>query len=191
MNWLAHLYLSDPSPEFRVGNLLPDLVSAAQLAGLPESFQKGIRCHRKIDRFTDAHPRVRACVSKFPKPYRRYGAILADVYFDYFLARDWAKYSAVGLPHFIHEVYGDIEICLPHVPSEAGRHLDLMRRADWLGSYDTIPGIRQILERMSRRFRRPVDLAASVPVFEEHQSSLSENFHAFFPELMEHLRIPD
>ncbi len=174
-----------------MGNLLPDLVSAAQLAGLPESFQKGIRRHRKIDRFTDAHPRVRACVSKFPKPYRRYGAILADVYFDYFLARDWAKYSAVGLPHFIHEVYGDIEICLPHVPSEAGRHLDLMRRADWLGSYDTIPGIRQILERMSRRFRRPVDLAASVPVFEEHQSSLSENFHAFFPELMEHLRIPD
>jgi acyl carrier protein phosphodiesterase len=35
MNWLAHLYLSEPSAEFRVGNLLPDLTGADKLVDLP------------------------------------------------------------------------------------------------------------------------------------------------------------
>lgn len=109
MNWLAHLYLSEANPQFRVGNLLPDLASAAQLAGLGESFQRGIRCHREIDRFTDAHPRFKSCMSRFPPPYRRYGGVLTDIYFDHFLARDWLEYSGVSLNSFIDEVYRDIE----------------------------------------------------------------------------------
>jgi len=190
MNWLAHLYLSEPNPQFRVGNLLPDLTSAAQLASLPEPFQKGIRCHRQIDRFTDAHPRFKSCVSRFQKPYRRYGGILTDVYFDHFLARDWSKYSPVPLSHFIDEVYHDIELCLPEVPAEAGQHLNRMRHANWLGSYHTVPGIQQILHRVSGRLRRPFDLSASLPMFEAYESAFADDFHAFFPELMEHVRIP-
>ena len=166
MNWLAHLYLSEANPQFRVGNLLPDLASAAQLAGLGESFQRGIRCHREIDRFTDAHPRFKSCVSRFPPPYRRYGGVLTDIYFDHFLARDWLEHSGVSLSSFIGEVYRDIGLCLPELPLEAGQRLDLMRRADWLSSYHTIPGITEILRSVSRRLRRPFDLAASVPIFE-------------------------
>jgi len=187
MNWLAHLYLSDPSPEFRIGNLLPDLASAAQLAPLPESFQKGIRRHRAIDRFADAHPRFKACVTRFPKPYRRYAGVLTDVYFDHVLARDWSNYSSIALPDFIDEVYRDIENCLPDVPSDAGQHLHRMRQADWLGSYHTISGITETLRRISRRLRRPFDLSGSVQVFTAHESGFSDDFHAFFPELMAHV----
>lgn len=188
MNWLAHLYLSEPDPQFRVGNLLPDLASAAQLAGLPESFQRGIRCHRQIDRFTDAHPRFKSCVSRFPKPYRRYGGILTDVYFDHFLARDWSNYSAVPLANFIGEVHSDIENCLREVPPEVIPHLRRMRDENWLGSYHTIPGITTILERVSRRLRKPFDLPASVPIFKHHESLFLDDFHVFFPELMAHLQ---
>ena len=187
MNWLAHLYLSEPTPEFRIGNLLPDLASAAQLAGLSESFQRGIRCHRAIDRFADAHPLFKACVSRFPKPYRRYAGILTDVYFDHVLARDWSRYSGVPLPRFIAEVYRDVESCLPAVPSDAGLHLQYMRQADWLGSYDTVPGITGILRRISRRLRRPFDLDGSLPIFEMHEPAFTADFHAFFPELMAHV----
>ncbi|MEI9895635.1 MAG: hypothetical protein WDN28_17535 [Chthoniobacter sp.] len=56
MNWLAHLYLSEPNAAFRLGNLLPDLASATALAGLPGEFQAGIQRHRRIDAFTDRHP---------------------------------------------------------------------------------------------------------------------------------------
>lgn len=189
MNWLAHLYLSEDNPEFRVGNLLPDLASAAKFAGLPESFQRGIRCHREIDRFTDAHPRFKSCVTRFPKPYRRYGGVLTDVYFDHFLARDWSKYSTVPLPDFITEVHLDIERCLPEIPPDVTSHLRRMLAENWLGSYHTLAGITAILQRVSRRLRRSFDLSASLPIFEAYESAFADDFQAFFPELMEHLRI--
>jgi acyl carrier protein phosphodiesterase len=190
MNWLSHLYLSDANPQFRVGNLLPDLTSASQLTGLAEPYQKGIRRHRRIDLFTDGHPRVKACVSRFPAPYRRYGGILTDVYFDYFLARDWSKYSSMPLPDFLYEVYRDIEICLPEVPTVAAHRLLHMRDEDWLGSYHLISGITDILGRISHRLRRPFDLAGSLPIFEKHLSAFLDDFQAFFPQLIEHVQQP-
>ncbi len=190
MNWLAHLYLSEPDARFRVGNLLPDLASAARLAHLPEPFQRGIRRHRAIDRFTDAHPRVKTCIRRFPAPYRRFGGILTDVYFDHFLARDWRRYSSTHLPDFIGEFYREMEPCLAEIPSEAGWPLRRMREEDWLGSYHRKTGVEDILRRISRRLRRPFDLSGSLPIFEEHESAFLEDFEAFFPELSAHVDRP-
>jgi acyl carrier protein phosphodiesterase len=188
MNWLAHLYLSEPTPQFRVGNLLPDLASGSRLASLPEPYQQGIRRHRQIDAFTDRHPRVKSCVSRFSKPYRRYGGILTDVYFDHFLARDWAKYSKISLAEFISDAYGDIEVCLPDVPAEVAHVLWRMRSENWLASYDHIAGITETLRRISFRFRRPFDLSRSLPVFQEHEADFADDFHAFFLELTMHVQ---
>lgn len=188
MNWLAHLYLSDPTPEFRIGNLLPDLAKASALANLPEPFQQGIWRHRQIDVFTDRHPRVKSCITRFPPPYRRYGGILTDVYFDYFLARDWSKYSTVRLTDFLAEFYRDIETCVPELPAEAACRLCLIRDQNWLATYHTIDGISDILNRMSRRFRRHFDLTGSLSAFHKHKSAFQDDFHAFFPELMAHVR---
>lgn len=190
MNWLAHLYLSDANAQFRVGNLLPDLTSASRLVGLPEAYQQGIRRHRQIDVFTDSHPRVKSCISRFPKPYRRYGGILTDVYFDHFLARDWAHYSTVPLRRFLDDFYRDLESCLPEIPAPAAGVLDRMREQDWLGSYHRIAGIGEILERISRRLRRPFNLSDSLPFFEEHESRFQQDFHTFFPQLMRHVQDP-
>ena len=188
MNWLAHLYLSESNAQFRVGNLLPDLASAAQLASLPETYQMGIRCHRQIDRFTDSHPRVRSCVRRFPPPHRRFGGVLTDVYFDHFLARDWADYSTVSLPDFICEIYRDIETCSSVIPAEANRPLQRMREENWLGSYQRIEGVTDILGRIGRRLRQPLDLTDSLPVFQKHETAFLDDFQAFFPELLAHVR---
>ena len=188
MNWLAHLYLSEPTAEFRVGNLLPDLTSAPHLKSLPEPYQRGIRCHRRIDVFTDAHPRVRSCVRRFPAPYRRFGGILTDVYFDYFLASDWGEHSAVPLAEFIGEFYDDIETCSAMIPAEAKQRLQRMREEDWLGRYHHLEGVSEILRRIGRRFRRPLDLTDSLPIFQEHETAFLDDFQGFFPELKAHLR---
>ena len=188
MNWLAHLYLSEPTPQFRVGNLLPDLASASRLAGLQEPYQKGIRCHRRIDSFTDTHPRVKACGARFPAPYRRFGGVLTDVYFDHFLARDWVDFSRVPLREFIREVYRDIEVCSRDIPVEAALPLFRLQQEDWLGSYDRIAGIKDILSRISRRLRRPFDLSGSLPIFTEQETAFLDDFRAFFPELIAHVR---
>jgi acyl carrier protein phosphodiesterase len=187
MNWLAHLYLSEPTPQFRVGNLLPDLAPASQLRSLSVQYQLGIRRHRQIDTFTDAHPRWKSCRWRFPPPYRRFGAILTDVYFDHLLARDWSKYSAIPLRRFIDEFYSQLHICVPEVPAHAAAVLNRMREQDWLGSYAQIAGIRDTLKRMSYRLRRPFDLSSSLAFLEENASGFHDDFHAFFPELMSHV----
>ena len=189
MNWLAHLYLSEPTPQFRVGNLLPDLAPASQLRPLSEDYQQGIRRHRQIDAFTDEHPRWKSGVRRFPPPYRRFGAVLTDVYFDHLLARDWSKYSAIPLRQFIDEFHCELEICLPQLPAHAAVVLDRMREQDWLGSYPQIAGISDTLKRMSRRLRRPFDLSSSVTIFEENESAFHDDFDAFFPELMRHAQV--
>jgi acyl carrier protein phosphodiesterase len=189
MNWLAHLYLSEPKPQFRVGNLLPDLAPASRLSALSADYQAGIRRHRQIDVFTDAHPRWKSCVLRFPPPYRRFGGILTDVYFDHLLARDWARYSETPLRQFIDDFYRDLEISLPEIPVHAAAVLDRMREQDWLGSYARIAGISDILKRISRRLRRPFDLSGSLPIFEEHESGFHDDFHLFFPQLMSHVQV--
>ena len=190
MNWLAHLYLSEPNAEFRVGNLLPDLTGADKLVALPEAYQQGIRRHRRIDLFTDTHPLVKACVHRFPPPYRRFGGVLTDVYFDYFLARDWQLYSDTPLREFITGFYGEIELCAAAVPDEAYQCLKKMREDDWLGSYHEIAGIVNILERIGRRLRHPSDLAGSLTCFQAHEAAFLADFRVFFPELLAEVNRP-
>lgn len=185
MNWLAHLYLSEPEAEFRVGNLLPDWLPPWELTTLGEGFQRGITRHRRIDAFTDAHPIVKRSVRRFEKPFRRYGTVLTDVFYDHFLARGWGGHCAEAAPlhEFVHGFYESVETIRPSIPAQAWEVLEHMRAADWLGSYAEVEGIAITLRRMSGRLRRPFDLAASVAVLEEQYDGFREDFEAFFPEL--------
>jgi acyl carrier protein phosphodiesterase len=188
MNWLAHLYLSEPEVEFRVGNLLPDWLRPCDLVGLAEGFQRGIVRHRAIDKFTDAHPLVRRSVRRFERPFRRYGAVLTDVFYDHFLAAGWSAHSEVPPGEFVRGFYEAVDGVQGCIPAEACAVLEHMRKGDWLGSYATVAGIEDTLRRMSRRLRRPFDLAAGVKVLEEEYEGFREDFEGFFPEVIEHVR---
>lgn len=185
MNWLAHLRLSEPSPAFRIGSLLPDLIPAPLLAGLPAEFQGGIGRHRQIDAFTDAHALFRRSVQRLRPPYRRFGGILVDVFYDHFLSRDWRYYSNTSLPGFVAECHAAFESLGTDLPAEAASHLQRIRRGNWLNSYGEIAGVAEALRRTGSRLRRPFDLGASVSVLEENYEAFHGDFAAFFPELID------
>lgn len=187
MNWLAHLLLSEPTPAFRVGGILPDLVSAAVLEGLPLEFQRGILRHRQVDAFTDAHPVFRRSVERFQPPLRRFGGVLVDIFYDHFLSRNWHIYSDIPLPVFVAECYAAFEETRTDLPPEAYAHLQRIRAGDWLGSYCEIAGIAHTLQRISTRMRRPIDLTPAVAVLESDYDSFHADFMAFFPRIKEHL----
>jgi acyl carrier protein phosphodiesterase len=186
MNWLAHLYLSEPNPAYRLGNILPDIVSYAALESLPADFQRGIVQHRRIDVFTDTHPVFRRSIRRIKPPFRRYGGILCDMFYDHFLARDWSTHSPEPLPEFIGTVYASFEDFRATLPPEACEPLTRMKQEDWLGSYGELSGLTIALERISKRFRRPVELARAIPVLERHYEELQGDFREFFPELKRH-----
>lgn len=187
MNWLAHLYLSEPTPAFRLGNLLPDLVSATTLADMPAEYQPGILCHRRIDAFTDRHPYFRQSIARLGPPYRRFGGIIVDMFYDHILAKEWKTFSPMLLQDFAADVYGSLEIRWNDIPLEARPRLAAMCRTDWLTSYGKIDGIADALTGIGSRLRRPTDLAGAVPILKRDYAAFRADFVEFFPQLMAHL----
>ena len=188
MNWLAHVVLSEPSARFRVGNILPDILGLRDLAPLGAEFQRGIACHRAIDIFTDEHPVFARSRQRFHDGYRRYAAILVDIFYDHLLAREWDEHCRQPLPDLVASFYADLEAVQVEIPPATHPMLDHLRREDWLGSNVTIQGPRGAIRRVERRLRWRVDLDGSLAVFNREEAALTEDFREFFPALAAHVR---
>ena len=183
MNWLAHLVLSEPQADFRIGNLLPDFLPMGQLAGLPTVIAQGVHRHRQIDAYTDAHPVVLRCAARFAPPLRRFGKVLTDVFFDHFLARDWSDYSSMPLAEFLENFYRATEDHRSSLPPLACLRLDQLRRYNWMADYGRVEGITHVLQRMGARLRRPVDLVPAMRVLEDRYEDFQNDFEEFFPDI--------
>jgi acyl carrier protein phosphodiesterase len=188
MNWLAHLFLSEPHPEFRIGNLLPDLVRPPALSGLSSEFLRGMHQHRRIDVFTDSHPIVRRSVARVGPEFRRFGGIFVDIFYDHFLSREWPSFSATPLPVFTHEVYACFARHRHEIPAEAYLHLERMKAENWLSTYGDLHGVVTTLGRIGLRLRRPMSLVEGAAILEADYAGFAADFRAFFPELMSHVR---
>lgn len=187
MNWLAHILLSEPTPAFRLGGVLPDLAPASLLADLPSEFQRGIQRHRQIDAYTDSHAIFRRSVQRFTPPFRRFGGILVDIFYDHFLTRDWASFSNTPLPEFTAEFYAAFAGHRADLPPEAYTRLEQMQAANWLGSYGDMAGLTLTLQRLNTRLRRPFDLTPAIAVLEREYDSFHTDFAVFFPELLSYV----
>jgi len=187
MNWLAHLHLSEPSAAFRLGNVLPDLIGPRELACLPEEFQRGARCHHRIDAFTDAHPLFRQSVARLGQGYRRFGGIIVDVLYDHFLAANWTAHSATPLREAVDEFYTSFDAHRGDIPPAVWPVLERMREQDWLGSYGDLAGVQIALNRIGKRLRKPRDLGECVMELEANYGSFQQDFMVFYPELAAHV----
>jgi len=188
MNWLAHLFLSEPSPTFRIGNLLPDLVGPSALSGLPSEYLRGVQQHRRIDAFTDSHPIVRRSIARVGPEFRRFGGIFVDIFYDHFLSREWPALSRTPLTAFTNEIYASFEEHRHHIPPEAYLPLAKMKSENWLCSYGDLHGVSTTLGRIGLRLRRPTALAEGAAILEADYAGFHADFAEFFPELIAHVR---
>jgi acyl carrier protein phosphodiesterase len=184
MNFLAHLFAANREPAFQVGCLLPDFLDIKSLAGLSEEFGPGIRHHREVDRFTDAHPAHKRTARRIGPPYERFGAIIADVVYDHFLIVDWASFTNEPLRQFTDRVYRSFEALHDHLPPTAQLIGLRMRSEDWLCSYGELSGIQRALNRIGTRLRRQLPLGESIPDIELHYEAIHQDFREFFPDLL-------
>ncbi|HEY4366912.1 MAG TPA: ACP phosphodiesterase [Steroidobacteraceae bacterium] len=187
MNWLAHVFLSEPSVEFRLGNLLADIVKGSAREGMNEDFLRGIRRHQAIDSFTDSHPVVRRSRARVESVQRRFSGIVVDVFYDYLLATSWDRYSSEPLASFTAAFYADIETARVVLPQEAQATVERMIRRDMLGSYTQVEAVRHALRRVSMRlaarWERPFELEVSVVDLQNHHDAFAADFAEFFPQL--------
>ncbi|MFL6547284.1 MAG: ACP phosphodiesterase [Povalibacter sp.] len=187
MNWLAHTFLSTSEIEFRLGNLLADLVRGDERLAMSAVFQRGAACHKAIDAFTDSHDIVRRSRTRVNEQYRRFSGVLMDVFYDYLLAKYWSRFSDEPLTQFTTAFYSEARASNLALPEGADMTLNRIIRYDSLGSYREIDGVERALRRISTylsgRWRKPFALEESIPQLLEAEEELTADFLEFFPQL--------
>jgi acyl carrier protein phosphodiesterase len=186
LNYLAHLLLAGSTPESLIGNLAGDFVKGRISDTLPPGIAEGIRNHRRVDAFTDSHPSVAAFRRVLIPEHGHYARVIADVFFDHFLAVDFARYAPESLDAFLARVYTTIDPHIDTLPGSLRVVYPRMRDEGWLRSYHAIEGIRRALGGISYRLSRRPQLAPAVHFLTDPdtRAELERLFHEFFPDVM-------
>jgi acyl carrier protein phosphodiesterase len=189
MNFLAHLFLSGERDGVIMGNFAGDFVkgrlSDEKTVNWNPEYVAGLKLHRFIDMFTDAHPVVREAKAKNAQTYGRIAGIVLDIYFDYFLAKYFDKFSPESLWMYSHRLYAIIEKNNHLIPDTMVPMVSAMIRQDWLNSYESLEGIDLTFERMSRRAGFMVLIKSAGQELRKNEQFYFDRFGVFFPELQE------
>ncbi len=183
MNYLAHLHLGGDAPAQLLGSLYGDFVKGPLNGRWPAQIEAAIRLHRRIDAFTDSHPLQAQARARFPLARRRTAGMLLDLFFDHCLARDWQAYATLPLERFTGRVY-QVLAAEPELPGRLALMAPRMAAQDWLGSYREFAVLEQVIAGMQRRLSKPQLLDGSLSELERLYEPLSQDFRAFYPELM-------
>ncbi len=188
MNFLAHLYLSDPNEEAWLGSLMGDFVKGPLDGRYGSEVTRAIAMHRKIDVFTDAHPVVLQSKSRMSAERRRYAGIMVDVFYDHFLAKHWQDFHDEPLADFSGRVYRVLARYHAVLPERLQNMAPMMMQWDWLGSYADIGAIYTALNRMGQRLKRENRLMNSADELVANYAPLETDFRAFLPEVLRYAR---
>ncbi|HNW97055.1 MAG TPA: ACP phosphodiesterase [Bacteroidales bacterium] len=184
MNFLAHLYLSGNNDEIMVGNILADRRRSGGIHHLSEGIQKGIHLHHAIDKFTDKHPVVAESKQRLRAEFRHYSPVIADIYYDHFLAVNWKKYSDESLNDFALKSYKVLKEHRKLFSTGFQVAFIYMRFKNLLVSYATYDGVRFALERMSGRAKNSSNLMNAVDELKKNYTLYKKDFEKFFPEII-------
>ena len=188
MNYLMHLYLAGDDPESLVGNMMGDFIKGRLDDRYPPGIRQGIELHRRIDSFAAGNRFFLQSKRHLDPSFGLYRAVLVDLFYDHFLARQWEEYSPAPFEEFIEHAYRVLADHEPLMPERLREILPRMFSGNWLFSYREPEGIASALARMSARIRRPNPLARGAVELSEKGDLLLTDFHLFMPELLAYTR---
>ncbi|MBA4301937.1 MAG: DUF479 domain-containing protein [Cyclobacterium sp.] len=183
MNFLAHAYLSFGHDGILVGNLAADFIKGKEIQRYDKEILIGILLHREIDTFTDSHPLVKAGQSYLRPRFRHYSTVITDIFFDYFLGKNWERYSGIPLESFANQTYQTIDQHLNLLPDSFKNMFVWMKSQNWLYHYCEIEGIQKALNGLSRRTTFDSKMNEAPEVLLEKEAEFEVIFFAFFKEL--------
>ena len=184
MNYLAHLFLSGKEEGIIVGNFLGDLIPKKDVINLPDDIRDGVFIHRHIDAYTDDHPEVRKGVLRLHERHHKYAPVLTDIYYDYFLAKNWPKYTDESLTDFSIRTYAVLQDHAALMPEGVRNYMSRLVAADWLHNYGNLEGIEYTFNRLRKRLSRPELLNGVMESLVEQEADFDREFNIFFPDLM-------
>ena len=186
MNYLAHSYLAFSEQQL-VGQFLEDYIRNNERFSLPKELLHGVKLHREIDTFTDAHDAIHEAKKIFSPLVRLYSGAFVDVAMDYFLANDTKENSVEGWKSHSIYVYSTLEKYKRLFPETFHRMLERMKSDDWLFNYREDWGIKFSMKNVLNKAKY---LNPELPVFDvfmENKQLLKECYNQFFPDLKKHV----
>jgi len=187
MNFLAHAYLSGTDEEILIGNFIADAVKGSNAAAFSEGIQKGIRLHREIDSYTDHHPIFLRSKKRLQEEYGKFSGVVVDIYYDHFLARDWAKYFDRELSEFALHVYKVMLENYALLPPRSKRILPYMVIHNWLVGYSRFKDLQWVFDGMSRRSSKyNSGMEDAVESLKKDYPGFQKDFDEFFPDMIAH-----
>ncbi|MFC5270238.1 ACP phosphodiesterase [Adhaeribacter terreus] len=184
MNYLAHIFLSGPDTELMIGNFIADAVRGKQILQFSEGIQRGIVLHREIDAYTDMNNVVAETKNRLRPEFGKYAPVIADIYYDHFLAANFKAFSKQPLRTFTEEKYSVLQQNWQILPERVKQFLPHMMQHNWLLSYAELHGINQALTGLSRRTTFVSGMENAAQELKKHYELYDQEFRLFFPELI-------
>jgi len=183
MNFLAHLYLSRNNTNIMIGNFIADHIQGNKYEGFSAEIQQGIFLHREIDTFTDAHEVVRKSKRRLHERYRHYDGVIIDIFYDYFLAKNWASYSEIPLELFTKSVYNLLDEIKLDLPIKSQQFINYMIEYNILFNYKYKDGIEKVLNGMNKRTKGKSQMNLAIEDLHCLEAEFEADFTLFFKEL--------
>lgn len=184
MNYLAHIYLSGTNDLLKIGNFMADSIKGNDYEKYAPEIKKGILLHRHIDSFTDSHPIYRRSKHRLHEKYGHYSGVIMDILYDYFLAKNWSKYSDEKLEDYANDFYQLLQDNYDILTERIKRIMPYMIARNWLVSYATIEGIEMILFQMDYKTKHRANMQEAIVELQDFYSEFESEFFLFFDVLM-------
>lgn len=184
MNHLAHAVLAGDDDAVVVGGLLGDFWHGAPDPAWPAALAAGVRLHRRIDSYTDAHPRVVAARRTFDGTMRRYAGIVLDVWWDHLLTRDFERLTGHALEPAVDRIERALARDFPALPPSFVLFAARTRRDHTLARYGDLDFVESVYERISQRLSRANPVAHALSALAPLERELERTFAAFWPDLV-------
>ena len=184
MNFLAHAYLSFNNPEILTGNMIGDFVKGRDFTHLPTDIQKGVQLHRKIDYFTDKHEFFKKSVYRISDIHGKYRFVIVDLFYDHFLAENWAEYHNFKLKQFTDNTYSTLHNNEIHLPEKFKFALGYMEKNDWLYNYQYLDKLEMFIKGISNRSKYGNNLETSIEDLKSDYKYFESDFKLFFEDVI-------
>jgi acyl carrier protein phosphodiesterase len=183
MNFLAHLYLSEDNIDIMIGNFIADHIKGNNYDNYSKEIQQGIFLHRAIDTYTDAHLIVRKSKRRLHERYKHYDGVIIDIFYDYFLAKNWANYSAIPLDIYTKAIYHLFSKISDKLPEKSQQFIHYMIEYNILFNYRFKEGIEKVLNGMNHRTKGKSKMNLAIEDLQNLEQELEEDFTIFFSDL--------
>ena len=182
MNYLVHLYLAGEDVELQLGGMMGDFVKGPIPADVPEKLALGLHLHRRIDSLAQTSPHTRQSRQRLQPKFGHGRGIIIDIFYDHFLAANWADHASEPLESYAAGVYRLLQENHQQLPPGLQQVAPRMIEYNWLVSYQHRAVVGKALQRIAQRLSRPLPLGEGVDDLSAHEASFRQDFKGFMAE---------